>query len=119
MNMKRFAVIAVAGLGTVLAIAPRVQAADTNCTTIYDTFQTFTGNLNVPDNATCILLAGASVAGNVTVGHSATLVIEGGTIAGDVQGNNCGFVALVFVTANKNVQLGNCHGTADIPYGGI
>jgi len=108
-----------AWLGTVLATAPRAQAADTDCTTTYSTLQTVTGNLNVPDNATCILAAGASVTGNVTVGHGAALLIEGGTIAGNVQGNNCGAVILVLVTASKNVQVGNCRGTADYPYGVI
>jgi hypothetical protein len=117
--MKRFAIIAVAVLGTVLATAPRAQAADTTCTTTYATFQTVTGNLNVPDNAICILQAGASVTGNVTVGHAATLIIVGGSIAGDIQGNNCGTVALDSVTANGNVQIGNCTGTAAYPYGGI
>jgi len=51
--MERQAVIAVAVLGALLAIAPGARA-DTNCISTYSTLQTITGNLNVPDNATCI-----------------------------------------------------------------
>ena len=115
--MNRFAVIAVA-LGALLITAPDAQA-DTNCNETYTTFQSITGNLNVPNNATCLLSAGASVTGNTTVGKGATLVIQGGTVAGNVQGNNCGVVALVFVTVGGNVQIGNCLGTTDFPYGGL
>jgi hypothetical protein len=118
MNMKRFAVIVMAALGALLATAPRAQA-DTTCNTTYLTFQTITGNLNVPNNATCSFAAGASVTGNTTVGNGATLFIIGGTVSGDVQGNNCGTVALVAVAVGGNVQIGNCHGTTTYPYGGI
>jgi hypothetical protein len=89
MNMKRFAVIVMAAFGVLLATAPRAQA-DTTCNTTYVTFHTITGNLNVPNNATCYFAAGASVTGNATVGNGATLFILGGTVSGDVQGNNCG-----------------------------
>ena len=114
--MKRFAVIAVAALGALLATAPGARA-DTNCSTAYSTLQTITGNLNVPDNATCIFAAGVSVTGNTTVGNGATLIISGGTVAGNVQGNNCGAVALVFVTVGGSVQIGNCRGTTTYPVG--
>jgi len=118
MNMKRFAVIVMAALGTLLATAPRAQA-DTTCNTTYSTFQTITGNLNVPNNATCYFAAGASVTGNTTVGNGATLFILGGTVSGNVQGNNCGTVVLVSVAVGGNVQIGNCRGTTTYPYGVI
>ena len=78
-----------------------------------------TGNLNVPNDATCSFAAGASVTGNVTVGNGATLFIIGGTVSGNLQGNNCGSVALVSVAVGGNVQIGNCRGTTPYPYGGI
>jgi hypothetical protein len=115
MKMNRFAVIAVAALGALLTTAPDAQA-DTNCSETYTTFQSITGNLNVPDNATCILSAGASVTGNTTVGNSATLLIQSATITGNVQGNNCAFVGLINVTVGGNVQIGNCRGTSNDPY---
>jgi hypothetical protein len=59
------------------------------------------------------------VSGNVTVGQGATFVMVGGTIAGNVQGNNCGTVALDSVTVGTNVQIGNCRGSAAFPFGGI
>lgn len=116
--MERFAIIAMAVLGALLATAPGAQA-DTNCSTEYSTLQTITGNLHVPDKATCIFNAGVSVTGNTTVGNGATLIILGGTLAGDVQGNNCGAVALAFVTVGGNVQIGNCRGTTTYPFGGV
>ena len=116
--MKQFAVIAVVALGALLTTAPGAWAANTSCTTTYSTFQTVTGDLQVPDNATCIFQAGASVSGNVTVGQGATFVMVGGTIAGNVQGNNCGTVALDSVTVGTNVQIGNCLGSAAFPFGG-
>jgi len=115
MKINRFAVIAVAALGALLTTAPDAQA-DTNCNQTYTTFQSITGNLNVPNNATCILSAGASVTGNTTVGNSATLVIQNGTVAGNVQGNNCGFVGLINVTVGGNVQIGNCRGNSTYPF---
>ena len=118
MNMKRFAVIVMAALGALLATAPRAQA-DTTCNTTYSTFQTITGDLNVPNNATCSFTAGASVTGNTTVGNGATLFIFGGTVSGNVQGNNCGTVGLVAVAVGGNVQIGNCRGTTTYPFGGI
>jgi hypothetical protein len=118
MNMKRFAVIVMAALGVLLATASRAQG-DGTCNTTYTTFQTITGNLNVPKNATCSFAAGASVTGNTTVGDGATLFIIGGTVSGNVQGNNCGTVALVAVSVGGNVQIGNCRGTTSYPYGGI
>jgi hypothetical protein len=115
MKMNRFAVIALAALGALLTTAPDAQA-DTNCTETFTTFQSMTGNLNVPNNATCILSAGASVTGNTTVGNGATLLIQSGTVAGNVQGNNCGFVGLINVTVGGSVQIGNCRGTNTYPY---
>jgi hypothetical protein len=116
MNMKRFAVIVMVALAALLATAPRAQA-DTTCNTTYTNFQTITGNLNVPNNATCSFAAGASVTGNATVDNGATLIILGGTVAGNVQGNNCGAVALASVTVGGNVQIGNCRGTTTYPVG--
>jgi len=116
MKMNHFAVIAVAALGALLTTAPDAQA-DTNCSETYTTFQSITGNLNVPNNAMCFLYGGASVTGNTTVGNGATLLIQSGTIAGNVQGNNCGVVALINVTVGGNVQIGNCRGTNTYPYG--
>lgn len=118
MNIKRFAVIVMATLGALLATAPRAQA-DTTCNTTYQTFQTITGNLNVPSNATCYFAAGASVTGNTTVGNGATLFMLGGNVSGNVQGNNCGSVILVAVAVGGNVQIGNCRGTATYPVGGV
>ena len=118
MKMDRFAVIGVAALAALLTTAPDAQA-DTNCNETYTTFQSITGNLNVPANATCIFSAGVSVTANTTVGNGATLLIAGGTVAGDVQGNNCGTVILFSVTVGGNVQIGNCRGTTAYPYGGV
>ena len=113
--MNRFAVIAVAALGAFLTTAPDAQA-DTNCNQTYTTFQSITGNLDVPNNATCILSAGASVTGNTVVGNGATLMIQSGAVAGSVQANSCGFVSLTNVTVGGNVQIGNCLGTSAYPY---
>jgi hypothetical protein len=115
--MKRFTVIAVAALSSLLVASASSAHADTNCTSTYTTPQTITGNLDVPNNATCIFDAGASVTGNVTVGNGATLIFSGGTVAGNVQGNNCGAVGLVSVTVGGNVQVGNCIGTTANPFG--
>jgi hypothetical protein len=114
--MNRFTVIAVAALGALLVASASSAHADTNCNSTYTTPQTITGNLNVPNNATCSFDAGAFVTGNVTVGRGATLIVSGGTVAGNVQGNNCGTVGLVSVTVSGNVQVGNCTGTTDNPF---
>ena len=118
MNMKRLAVIALTALSALLATAPYAHA-DTNCSTTYSTFQTITGNLVVPNNATCVLSAGASVTGNATVGTSSTLIMQGGTVTGNVQGSNCGVVVLITVAVSGNVQIQNCVGTSTYPYGGF
>jgi hypothetical protein len=115
--MKRFTVIAVAALSSLLIASASSAHANTNCSSTYTTPQTITGNLDVPNNATCIFDAGASVTGNVTVGKGATLIVGGGTVAGNVLGNNCGAVGLVSVTVSGNVQVGNCTGTTDNPFG--
>ena len=115
MKLNTFAAIAFALLGALLTTAPGARAA-TNCNTTYTAFQSITGDLNVPNNATCIFSAGASVTGNTTVGNGATLVIDGGIVTGNVQGNNCGFVGLADVTVGGNVAIGNCRGTNAYPY---
>jgi hypothetical protein len=90
------------------------------------------GNLNVPDNAMCFFEDSATVTGNVTVGQNAILRVQGSSanpvskIAGNLQANNCAWVALnpgaVFTTVVLgNVQIGNCTGSTgpviDLPAG--
>jgi len=115
MNLKQMAVITV--FGALLLTAPSAKA-DVNCTTTYNTFQTFTTNVVVPAGATCIFNAGASVTGNVTVNGS--LAMFSGTVTGNVQSNSgCGIVGLISVTVNGNFQVHNCTGGAVVQWSTI
>jgi hypothetical protein len=112
--MKTY-IIAIAALGALLATAPGARA-DYFCVSATNSVPS--GNVNVPDNASCAL-NGATVSGNVTVGQGSTLVVNGGTISGNVQGNNCKIVDLygspsVPLVVGGNVQIGNCTGASGV-----
>jgi hypothetical protein len=109
--MKHFAMIALAAFGALLATAPGAPAQsppDVNCPP-YAGVPSTVHNVTVPDNKACQLV-GVTVTGNVTVGRGATLEVigGGGTISGNVQGNNCTFVLLDQSVVGGNVQIGNC-----------
>jgi hypothetical protein len=122
--MKHFAIAALASFGIVLAAVPAARA-DTNCTTT-QTNGTINGNLVVPPSATCTLVGEtvtgnaqvqtsatlivepsatkvSTIDGNVSVGQGATLEVEGGSIHGNIQADQCLFVALVSFTGAISV----------------
>jgi hypothetical protein len=106
--MTRFAIVAVAALGALLATAPGALAGTFTCTS---TVTSVPGgdNVLVPTGATCTL-NGATVSGNVIVGTDATLTVNGGSISGNVQGNYCNLVNLFgpSLTIGGNVVIDNC-----------
>jgi hypothetical protein len=131
--MKRLLIIMVVALGA-LATAPGARAGITSCTTYITGPSTITGDVVVPDGASCSLgyvpppttlccnpppppgFGPVHVTGNVTVGHGSSLTIGlNSTIAGNVQATNCGFVEFVSEGNEEvggNVQVENCNGGA-------
>jgi hypothetical protein len=127
--MKRFVIITVAALSSLLATVPGALAGDTTCSSNL-TGVTIDGNVVVPDGANCSLGYvppsttpccissppgyAVVVTGNVTVGDGSSLIVGlNSTIAGDVQATNCNFVELVSEGSEivgGNVQILNCNG---------
>ena len=106
--MTRFAIVAVAALGALLATAPGALAGTFTCSSTVTSVPSG-DNVSVPTGATCTL-NGATVNGNVIVGKDATLSVNGGSISGNVQGNYCNLVNLFGpdLTIVGNVVIQNC-----------
>jgi hypothetical protein len=107
-DTTRFAIVAVAALGALLASAPGALAGTFTCSSTVTSVPSG-DNVSVPTGATCTL-NGATVNGNVIVGKDATLSVNGGSISGNVQGNYCNLVNLFGpdLTIVGNVVIQNC-----------
>jgi hypothetical protein len=113
---------AVALAASFLAATPSAQAANTTCSGTLGgnaypaTETTITGNVTVPDHASCTLYF-VNVAGNVQVGRGATLVVNGynepSTIGGNIVATQCSGVLLEgTITVGGNLQISTCVGSA-------
>ncbi|QGM98059.1 hypothetical protein [Methylocystis parvus] len=97
-------------------------AADTNCSASSPIANgaSVTGRVVVPDGQTCDI-TGVSVIGDVFVGKQATLKVHGGTVAGNVEANQCTEVLLRGEAAplliGGDVQIRGCAGRLD--YGSL
>jgi hypothetical protein len=112
--MKRCAMITLTAFGLLLAAAPGAPAQSPPDVTCPPLPRNTVHNLTVPDNEACEPAA-VTVTGNVTVGQGATFVVlEGGTISGNVQAHNCHFVDLNGSAVGGNVQIGNCESGGDV-----
>lgn len=114
--MKRFIPIALV-LGSLLEV-PVVPAQDATCGYTSYSSTIVDGDLIVPDNTVCQLLGSGKIAGNVTVGQNAGLVLEGGwTIGLTLQATGCSYVALNpygsgSTVVGHGVQIENCTGNS-------
>ena len=89
---------------SLMLVAIPASADDTTCTVIA---VVVADNLIVPPGATCLLLPGSSVAGNVKVESGATFstFFGGVTIGGDVQAQQARQVSLVCTTVGGDVLI--------------
>lgn len=87
-------------LASVFGFAPVASAEDVECRETIGAV-TITGNLIVPDDATCTL-EGTMVDGNITVKSRATLTANEVSVTGGVQGESASSV-----TINPDSSIGN------------
>lgn len=62
------------------------------------------GNLNVPENAVCVL-NGSVINGDINVGKNSSLTLNSGTIQGNITAQNSKAVKLDKATVNGDVKL--------------
>lgn len=115
--MKRLAAGLLAIFGILLATASAARAADTRCVGELSDVAV-TGDLVVPDGASCTLYD-VTVRGNVRVGSDAALrVFHGVAILGDVQSDHCDYAsfepssAAARISVVGNVEIHHCRETS-------
>jgi predicted acyltransferase (DUF342 family) len=100
------AVAAFVACFSMLGSNPAARAQNATC--VGTATGTFTGNLVVPNGASCNL-SNAIVNGNVSVGQNSTLLVSATTINGNVQANQCVSVNLTgSVAVGGNFQIQQC-----------
>ena len=102
--MKRFVLLVavLASAALVLALPPKAEADDTECT------GTLTGgpfdNVIVPPGATCFL-ADATVSGNVKALENSRLRIDDSTIEGNVEGDKADIVQIFLTMVRQHILI--------------
>ncbi len=91
---------AVLSLSSIVISAPMALAEDTECRGTLGNV-TLTGNVIVPDDASCTL-NGTNVQGNITVKSRANLTVNQASIIGGIQGESANNIDI-----NSGTQIGN------------